>query len=351
MRYIVLLLLACAALRADAPLAWRVDLGHPITAAPVVKDGCLFIGAYDGVWHARDARTGDAVWRFAPKGTPFVWATAAVGKGVAVLGGGDGIIYGCDVGTGTELWRVRTGGVIAGGATIAGDTAYIGAMDGALYAITLATGKVRWRARAWWRITAAPAVDLVRGVCYATAEDGRLYAFTTKDGTQLWATKLADAAGPTGPPTVAGDRVLAAADPGTLCCVKASTGAILWRADTGASEAGCVVTGGTVIAGTRDGVAAFALDTGAPRWAFRDRAPVSRGTPVVGGAVVYFTSRNGAVYAVALATGTLAWRAETGGPIDGSPALAGGLLFVTSTDGTISAFRLLEQEPRVPTAK
>ncbi len=369
MRFTVFILLLCAAslLRADDwpmegktpshaavttdtptppfTLAWTFTAEGPITAAPVVKDGLLVVGAYDGVCYALDALTGAEVWRFHATRDLFFWAPAALGKGVAVIGDGGGVIQGRDAKTGESLWKVGTGGVISGGATLNGDTAYVGSMDGVLYALSIKTGRVRWRAGARWSLLAAPAVDADRGVCYAGAKDGRLYALYTIDGTSLWTAKLSEEAGPVGAPVVAGDRVLVSAHPGVLCCVKATTGAPLWSIATGAEEAGCAVADTAVLAGTRDGLSAFALDTGALRWAFHDAAPAARGVPVVSGKYVFFAARNGAVYALESATGKLAWKTTTGGPIDAGPVIANGRLYVTSTDGKVYCYHAPEKPP------
>ena len=56
------------------------------------------------------------------------------------------------------------------------------------------------------------------------------------------------------------------------------------------------------------------------------------------GGVVYFCSRNGNVYALNVENGAKLWEATTGGPIDGSPAIAGGRLYVASCDGKVYCF-------------
>jgi len=322
-------------------LAWTFATAEPITAAPVVKDGVLYVGGYDGNFYALDALSGKEVWRYHPDSELFFWAPAAVAKGMVVFGGIDGIVYARDAKTGKNLWKFGAYGVIAGGITISGDRVYVSAMDNVLYALSLKSGVEQWRHTAQWYYLTAPAVDTEHGMLFTCAGDGQGCALATKDGHPIWRKPVSVLAGcpQNGPFCLAGDRLYLAVSPGHLRCLKAATGEVLWTAETGAGLSGCAVTDQQVIVGTRDGLSAFQLATGAPLWSFKDAAPVSRCTPAIAGKTVYFCSRNGRVYALDTTTGARRWDYATGGPIDGSPALANGRLYVTSCDGKVYSFQ------------
>ena len=64
-------------------------------------------------------------------------------------------------------------------------------------------------------------------------------------------------------------------------------------------------------------------------------------SPVEQGGLVYVGSRDFSLYALEAASGKLAWRFATGGPIDdSSPVVAGGMVYVGSLDGRVYALPL-----------
>jgi outer membrane protein assembly factor BamB len=71
-------------------------------------------------------------------------------------------------------------------------------------------------------------------------------------------------------------------------------------------------------------------------WKFQTAGRVIS-TPVVAGGVVYVGSTDGSLYAVDRATGTLRWKFDTRGPVNSSPAVAAGIVYVGSVDGNVYA--------------
>lgn len=75
------------------------------------------------------------------------------------------------------------------------------------------------------------------------------------------------------------------------------------------------------------------------RWVFQSEANVIS-TPAVTNRLVVFGNQNGAVEALALATGKKQWHYQTGGPIFSSPAVSGNSLVFGSADGFIYCLTL-----------
>jgi polyvinyl alcohol dehydrogenase (cytochrome) len=86
--------------------AWGVLTADNVSASPTVVDGVLYVGSWDGTFHALDAQTGDELWRFQiddshEVGFGRIVSTAAVdtvrvadGPAVpVVLFGGGGTLY------------------------------------------------------------------------------------------------------------------------------------------------------------------------------------------------------------------------------------------------------------------
>jgi outer membrane protein assembly factor BamB len=121
---------------------------------------------------------------------------------------------------------------------------------------------------------------------------------------------------------------------------------------TSAALSRCEATGGS--AGDAPDDAAAAMFRGGPEhsglaagpagaayggllWRARTGGPV-RSSPVVAGGVVYVGSSDGRLYAFDAPSGEVRWAAEAGAPIDASPAVAGGLVLAATRGGEFLAF-------------
>jgi serine/threonine-protein kinase len=60
-------------------------------------------------------------------------------------------------------------------------------------------------------------------------------------------------------------------------------------------------------------------------------------SPAVAGGVVYVGSTDNYVYALDASTGDLRWRYQTGHRVESSPTVAGGVVYVGSTDNYVYA--------------
>src|SRR5690348_13760246 len=111
-------------------LRWADHAGGPISAEPVVANGVVYYGSFDGHEYAVDAATGDPVWQSPPYlgqsttgsgcNSPLtvgVASTATVGTitvngtptQAVFVGGGDGNFYALDASTGAVIWKTQLG--------------------------------------------------------------------------------------------------------------------------------------------------------------------------------------------------------------------------------------------------
>jgi polyvinyl alcohol dehydrogenase (cytochrome) len=93
--------------------AWTVTVGGPISGTPVIADGVVYIGSYDGTLDALDLASGSSVWRYdtgaqvqepnlhIPLG---ITGSAAVANGVVYTGDATATVHAIDVATGTARW-------------------------------------------------------------------------------------------------------------------------------------------------------------------------------------------------------------------------------------------------------
>jgi outer membrane protein assembly factor BamB len=91
--------------------------------------------------------------------------------------------------------------------------------------------------------------------------------------------------------------------------------------------------------GAGTAVAAIDLTTRSPLWRM-DLTRPARGAPAIVDGTAYFGSQDDFVYAVDAADGRLLWKRKTEGPVDTSPAVDGGRVFVVAESTTLAEARL-----------
>jgi len=116
--------------------------------------------------------------------TPMgVYGTPAVKNGKVYIGAYDGnVLY---VTTNGEVsgTKFKTGGPIVGSVVIDGDTLFVGSSDGKLYALTLDL-KERWYFETEGKIWSTPVVS--DNVVYVASADHNLYAIDVESGNEIW---------------------------------------------------------------------------------------------------------------------------------------------------------------------
>ncbi|MBX5320466.1 MAG: PQQ-binding-like beta-propeller repeat protein [Candidatus Bathyarchaeia archaeon] len=180
--------------------AWFYQASGPIVGSPVVADGKVFFGSYDGSIYCIDAYSGSLIWKF-PTGYR-IGSTPAVVDGKVYTGADDGNIYCIDANTGQQVWKKFAGGVTEGpllrtlpqwrsSPFVTGGRLYVGAMDGKVYCLNTANGDIVWSYTATNRtygIASSPFV--YKGVVYIGTGNGSLYALNAANGALVWRRQL-----------------------------------------------------------------------------------------------------------------------------------------------------------------
>jgi outer membrane protein assembly factor BamB len=199
---------------------------------------------------------------------------------------------------------------------------------------------------------------VANGLVYFVARNGRLIALGTKDGAPRWRVT----AGPDLPwtwshasgdfyissPVLTADLVLFGGGDGMLYAADAKSGKVRWKTATGERiRATPAVAEGGVFVGTASGrLYRFDLATGAKQWTYEtagvamdsgkfgwDRNTL-QSSPAVANGIVYVGSRDGSFYAIDAKIGALRWKSDYGVPwVITSPALANGKVYLGSSDG------------------
>jgi outer membrane protein assembly factor BamB len=264
---------------------------YALADGPTVAGDLVYVVDNGGILHAIDINTQQERWN----SDSAVAFSPVVDNGLLAMGTPDGALVGFDAQTGEERWRYQATdqGAVRGPA-LAGGIVYAGGDGLGLVAVDAETGELRWRFDAEGSGTAV----IADGVAYAgaTAEDGtgHLYAFDAQSGDVLWTIDE-----PIGSPAVSnGVGYTVNQQNGSVLAFDTTSGTVRWRVELGGIPRPLAVAGSVVYAGIDEENTIYALD---------------------------------------IATGAELWRLPVDGAIDGSVAVADGVLYVNTVVGSIYA--------------
>lgn len=158
-------------------LKWAFPTGD-VAGSPVVQDGVVYFGSWDGNLYALDLDSGQEKWRFKTDGAVHV--RPALAEGLICVGSGDHNLYCLEAESGKERWRFKTGGQVFSSPTTDSGVVYFGSADNYVYAVSLATGQLSWKFEAKGPVFSSPVV--VDGTVCVGSDDGRLYVLSVAEG-------------------------------------------------------------------------------------------------------------------------------------------------------------------------
>ena len=139
-------------------------------------------------------------------------------------------------------------------------------------------------------------------------------------------------------PAVVGGQVYVGTATGSVVCLKAADGAVVWRAQTGgAVMSSPTVAEGRVFVGSADRcLYAFGAADGKMLWRVRTRSSVVA-SPLCLDGRVYCGSMDGTFRCLRAADGTEVWRTKEQGPVSAAAAAVGDLVYYGDEVGNIVA--------------
>ncbi|OYX50564.1 MAG: hypothetical protein B7Y90_03095 [Alphaproteobacteria bacterium 32-64-14] len=308
---------------------WRTGVGEGtseqkrIVAAPVVKDGRIYVIDAAQKVTAFDVTNGRRVWEVRLKAGNPHWDEFSVGGGLAIAGdklivaSGFGYVAALKLSDGAEIWRRATESPMSSSPAILGSRAYLTSTNNDFYAIDTDTGEVLWNDQAIAesaRVLSSPSPAVTQDILVVGYSSGELIAYLPANGRRLWADTLTSTGRYTplsvindiaGKPTIQDGIVYAASHSGILTAIDARTGARIWNRTFG-----------------------------------------SRQGPVIGGDYLFVVGVNGKVACLNKIDGKIAWTRDLPEFKDGNrenrivwtgPLLSDGRLVVTSSDGDVIA--------------
>ena len=225
------------ALNADTgKVRWKVTIG-PSESSPLVVDGVVYVGDWNGKVYAFNAATGSTRWTFSTGGK--VKDAMAYAGGRIYFGSYDHHVYAVNARTGKLFWRAsaqqRLGsrGTFYSTPAVAYGRVYIGSTDGKVYSFGATSGKLRWSHGTGDYVYSSPAVWNAR--VFAGSYDGTMYAFNAATGEVLWKFKSNGAI--SGSPIVINDVLYFSTLKGRTYALNPRNGKLLWGFRRGAYAA------------------------------------------------------------------------------------------------------------------
>jgi outer membrane protein assembly factor BamB len=209
--------------------------------------------------------------------------------------------------------------------------------NGTLAAINAQTGRVRWRRSVGALAASSPAWSGGRvyaignqagSAGIASAGPGTLWCLDAKTGHVVWKMRLSSASESS--PLIAGGRVFLGSQDGTVYALRASDGQTVWRHKaSGAVKAALAMSQGRLYFGDYSGeMTSLRASNGSVIWRTGTsgrsfgRAGTFYATPAVAFGRVYAGNTDGFIYSFAASSGQLAWSHSTGGYVYSAPAVA-----------------------------
>lgn len=252
---------------ATGAIAWRQELGAPVTGAPSVDGGVVYVVGRDSSAWAVNAATGKVQWQL--PGTPSVAGVVgssgpaitdravllpfANGDLVAALKLGGIKAWGTSI-VGARLGR-GYGNVsdITGDPVVAGEVTYVGNASGKTYAISTSSGEAIWMAPEG---AMGPVVP-VGGSVFLVNDEAQLVRLDAATGEKIWAVEMPyftkdkakkrKAIYPHFGPVLAGGRLVVAGGDGTLRLFSPTDGALVGSVDIpGGAATQPALAGGTL---------------------------------------------------------------------------------------------------------
>ena len=360
-------LAAAPAFRED----WRAGVGEGtseqkrIVAAPVVKDGRIYVIDAAQKVTAFDVANGRRVWEVRLKAANPHWDEFSVGGGLAIVGdklivaSGFGYVTALKLSDGGEIWRRATESPMSSAPAILGARAYLTSTNNDFYALDTDTGEVLWNDQAIAesaRVLSSPSPAVTQDILVVGYSSGELIAYLPANGRRLWADTLTSTGRYTplsvindiaGKPTIQDGIVYAASHSGILTAIDARTGARIWNRTFG-SRQGPVIGGDYLfVVGVNGKVACLNKIDGKIAWTrdlpeFKDGNRENRIVwtgPLLSDGRLVIVSSEGDVVALSPQNGETLSDMKVGQGIYIEPIAAAGKIFVLTDSGTLIAIK------------
>lgn len=351
---------------------WSTSIGRGntrrarITADPVLAGGRIFtLDAVATV--AATSTAGRLLWQHdltpaSDRSGDASGGGLAYGAGKVFVVSGFGSLTALDPATGAEIWTQKLDASATGAPTVVGNLVYVAARDSRAWAVRADDGRIEWQ------LPATPTPSVMQGGAGPAVTDrlaifpfgsGELLATLRQGGIRVWGATIAGqrrgrvyatVSDITGDPVIDGDVLYVGNQSGRIAALRAANGERLWTATEGAYSP--VWPEGNSVFLVSDQAELVRLDaaTGERIWGIElpyfeaERVRRRKGVyahygPVLAGGRLWVASSDGRLRGFAPENGELVHEAEIPSGAAANPIVAGGIMYIVSSNGQIHAFR------------
>ncbi|SLN28436.1 Outer membrane protein assembly factor BamB precursor [Roseivivax jejudonensis] len=363
-----------AALSSAPQRIWSVDIGQGdvkrqrLNADPVTDGARVYTLSSDFVVSAVSTN-GAVLWQrqIVPARDAAFQAQGgglALGGGLLFVASGFGELVALDPAQGGEVWRQDLQDTATGAPSFRDGLVYITSGDSVGWAIEARDGRVRWRVDGVpdvGNVAGAPAPAIGPERVVFAFGDGTVQSRFRQGGDTVWSEIIAGSRrgrvlaridDVTGDPTLAGDTVYIGTHSGRFTARDQATGEARWTVEKGALDRPAVVGNSVYFVSDLNELVRLDRATGAQIWAVdlpgwrpvarparrRDQSVANHG-PVLAGGLLWVASTDGALRGFAPTDGRLAAQVPVDGGATTEPIVAGGTLYVVTGDGALAAYR------------
>jgi outer membrane protein assembly factor BamB len=354
-----------------------------LKAPPIVADGKVFALGTDLVVAAADMKTGNVMWRqsvstLEPQ-TNFslsrFWrgremaadlrdgfgGGVAYGRGRVVVTTGFGEIMALNGDTGEILWRVQNSVPFSNAPTVRGNRVYVTSQDSRLQALNIETGERLWEHLAITEqatILGATSVAVNEQIVIAGFNSGEVVALSPINGTVLWTdsltsrgtqvTPLSKLNAIVGRPVIDRDRVIVTSHGGRTAAIDIRSGERIWTTDVGSIETPWVMGDYVLVISLEGAIVALSREQGRARWlsqlpSFEDEEEregrIRWAGPLLAGGQIILASSDGRLATANPVTGEIIGYSDIEEPVNVTPIIADGTLYMLTDEGSLIARR------------
>lgn len=360
------------ALSSRPNLAWSVDIGqgdgrkNRITADPVVANGRVF--TLDAEARVSAVSTsGQLLWtrNLVPPNDSAQDATGgglAYSNGTLFISSGFGLMTALNAENGNEIWQQNLRATGSGKPSVKDGLVYLVAGDDVAWALDAKNGRIEWR------LSATPDIqNVIGGPAPAVTDKYVVFAFGSgevqgafrKGGLRLWDSQVAGQrkgfssariGDITSDPVVVGDRLYVGTHSGRTVALKLGNGERIWTTTDGPLNTIWPAGNSVFMVTDRNELVRLNAEDGTRVWAntlpfFTKNRPRQQTEifghygPIVAGGNLIVASNDGLMRIYDPASGAERGTVEIPGGATTNPVVAGGALYVVTSNGQLLAFR------------
>ena len=354
----------------DLNQAWSSEAGDGpqdhlrYTGTPVVADGKVFVLDTSAEVTALDAKTGAKLWRV--RISPPDARTDTIGGGIAYGGhrvyatAGYPELLALDPANGGMIWRKQLTAPPRASVTFADDRVYIVTLDDQAQVLNAADGTPIWNHAGLPESEgvlgqASPAVD--RTVAVTPYSSGEIFALRIETGRVAWQDNLISIRHTNAlwsltdiatPPVIDRGRIFAVSEGGRFVSIDQRTGQRVWQHEVGSNNMPWVAGDFVFLLDNNNELVCVSREKGGVRWisqlqSYEDmekrKSPVYWHGPVLAGGRLILGHTLGQLVQVSPDDGRVLSTIATSDAVSVPPIVAGGMLYVLTDDGNLTAYR------------